>query len=130
MDRDALVEKLHSLPKTPGVYTFRIGAANGTSPDAETPKGIDLTPKEMDRSQAAIDLDKGEGPDGMSEVIRVAKPGDSKSTQDILAQAQQRFRRKLRRESLVSALTKKVLDGQTFVRTAPNTFDLLHREGS
>ena len=57
------------------------------SPDAETPKGIDLTPKEMDRSQAAIDLDKGEGPDGMSEVIRVAKPGDSKSTQDILAQA-------------------------------------------
>jgi TonB family protein len=56
-------------------------------PDAETPKGIDLTPKEMDRSQAAINLDKSEGPDGMSEVIRVAKPGDSKSTQDILAQA-------------------------------------------
>jgi hypothetical protein len=47
--------------------------------------------------------------------------------QDILAQAQQRFRRKLSRESLVSALTKKVLDGHTFTRTAPNTFDLLHR---
>ena len=50
--------------------------------------------------------------------------------QDILTQAQQRFRRKLSRESLVSALTKKVLDGQTFVRTAPNTFDLAHREAS
>ena len=47
--------------------------------------------------------------------------------QDILIQAQQRFRRKLSRESLVSALTKKVLDGHTFTRTAPNTFDLLHR---
>lgn len=56
-------------------------------PDAEVPKGIDLTPKELDRSQAAIDLDKSEAPDGMGEVIRVAKPGDSKSTQDILAQA-------------------------------------------
>lgn len=57
------------------------------SPDAETPKGIDLTPKELDRSQAAINLDQSEGPDGMSEVIRVAKPGESKSTQDILAQS-------------------------------------------
>ena len=47
--------------------------------------------------------------------------------QDILAQAQQRFRRKLHRESLVSALTKKVLDRRTFTRTAPNTFDLLQR---
>ena len=49
---------------------------------------------------------------------------------DILAQAQQRFRRPLRRDSLVSALTKKVLDGQTFVRTAPNTFDLAHRQAT
>jgi len=49
---------------------------------------------------------------------------------DILAQAQQRFRRQLRRDSLVSALTKKVLDGQTFVRPAPNTFDLAHREAT
>jgi hypothetical protein len=33
----------------------------------------------------------------------------------------------LSRDSLVSALTKKVLDQHTFCRTAPNTFDLLHR---
>jgi hypothetical protein len=31
------------------------------------------------------------------------------------------------RESLVSALTKKVLDQNTFCRTAPNTFDLINR---
>lgn len=56
-------------------------------PDAETPKGINLSPKELDRSQAALNLAKSETPDGMSEVIRVAKPGEGKSTQDILAQA-------------------------------------------
>lgn len=47
--------------------------------------------------------------------------------QDILQRAKQDYRRQLRRESLVSALTKKVLDQNTFTRTAPNTFDLLHR---
>jgi len=46
---------------------------------------------------------------------------------DILLQALQQHGRKLSRESLVSALTKKVLDQNTFVRTAPNTFDLLKR---
>lgn len=47
---------------------------------------------------------------------------------DILAQARARFGRSLNRESLVSALTKKVLDQRTFSRVGPNTFDLLHRE--
>jgi hypothetical protein len=47
--------------------------------------------------------------------------------QDILQRAKKDHRRQLRRESLVSALTKKVLDQNTFTRTAPNTFDLLHR---
>ena len=46
---------------------------------------------------------------------------------DILRRALQLHHRPLRRESLVSALTKKVLDHHTFVRTAPNTFDLLQR---
>jgi hypothetical protein len=47
--------------------------------------------------------------------------------QDILQRAKKEFHRPLRRESLVSALTKKVLDQNTFCRTAPNTFDLLKR---
>jgi len=46
---------------------------------------------------------------------------------DILQRAKQQHHRPLRRESLVSALTKKVLDQNTFTRTAPNTFDLLKR---
>jgi predicted transcriptional regulator len=46
---------------------------------------------------------------------------------DILQRAQKDYRRQLSRESLVSALTKKVLDQNTFTRTAPNTFDLRQR---
>ena len=46
---------------------------------------------------------------------------------EILRRAHQLHHRPIRRESLVSALTKKVLDHHTFTRTAPNTFDLLHR---
>ena len=47
--------------------------------------------------------------------------------QDIILRARKDFHRQLHRESLVSALTKKVLDQNTFARTAPNTFDLLKR---
>jgi len=46
---------------------------------------------------------------------------------DLIQRAKKDYHRQLRRESLVSALTKKVLDQNTFSRTAPNTFDLLKR---
>jgi hypothetical protein len=46
---------------------------------------------------------------------------------EIIRQAQARFNRPLSRESLVSALTKKVLDENTFCRVDRNTFDLIHR---
>jgi hypothetical protein len=46
---------------------------------------------------------------------------------EIIQRAQRDHHRPLRRESLVSALTKKVLDQNTFCRTDPNTFDLLSR---
>ena len=46
---------------------------------------------------------------------------------DIIQRAKEHYHRQLHRESLVSALTKKVLDQNTFTRTAPNTFDLLKR---
>ncbi len=48
----------------------------------------------------------------------------------ILAQAQERYQLRLSRESLVSALTKKVLDRNTFCRVGRNTFDLLERPPS
>ena len=44
-----------------------------------------------------------------------------------IQRAKQDYHRQLHRESLVSSLTKKVLDQNTFARTAPNTFDLLKR---
>ena len=47
--------------------------------------------------------------------------------QDIIQRAQKAYHRRLRRESLVSALTKKVLDQDTFARSGPNTFALLKR---
>ena len=46
---------------------------------------------------------------------------------EIIQRAKQTYGSKLSRESLVSALTKKVLDLNTFCRTAPNTFDLINR---
>jgi len=48
---------------------------------------------------------------------------------DILQKAAERYGKKLSRESLVSALTKKILDEQTFCRVARNTFDLRERQG-
>jgi len=55
------------------------------------------------------------------------KAGGPLHIQDLLQQARQTYGVRLSRESLVSALTKKVLDQNTFTRTAPNTFDLAHR---
>lgn len=74
-------------------------------------------PKGPSKAQSNIDvvidiLTKEKGPLHLDEILR---------------RAQQLHHRAIRRESLVSALTKKVLDHHTFCRTAPNTFDLLQR---
>lgn len=47
---------------------------------------------------------------------------------EIIARAKRDHGRELKRESIVSALTKKVLDRRTFCRTGRNEFDLLSRE--
>ena len=44
---------------------------------------------------------------------------------DIIAQAQRRFAIQLDKESIVSALTKRVKRQDRFIKTAPNTFALL-----
>jgi len=56
----------------------------------------------------------------------LAQAGQPLHLDEIIARVLKQYGRQLRRESLVSALTKKVLDQNTFRRTAPNTFDLLH----
>lgn len=48
---------------------------------------------------------------------------------DIIRIADERYGTGLKRESLVSALTKKVLDRQSFCRVGPNRFGLLARDG-
>jgi hypothetical protein len=71
-------------------------------------------PKRRSNTQIAEDLLKEAG-----RPLHVTK---------IIELAQSRLGRTLSRESLVSALTKKVLEQRTFRRTAPNTFDLISRE--
>jgi hypothetical protein len=46
---------------------------------------------------------------------------------DIIAKAGQRFNLKFDKESVVSALTKRVRRQDRFIKTAPNTFDLISR---
>ena len=43
---------------------------------------------------------------------------------DIIKLAEQQYQLQLNRDSIVSAILKKVNAGQTFIRTAPNTFAL------
>jgi len=57
----------------------------------------------------------------------LSQAGQPLHIEEIIARVHKQYARQLRRESLVSALTKKVLDQNTFSRTAPNTFDLLKR---
>ena len=45
---------------------------------------------------------------------------------DIINRAKQDFNMDLDRESIVSAITKKVKSGRMFKRVAPNTFTILH----
>lgn len=45
---------------------------------------------------------------------------------DIIAHAKQNFRVNLDRESVVSAITKKIKSGRMFKRVAPNTFTILN----
>ena len=59
--------------------------------------------------------------------VILTQAGQPLHIEEIIARAHKQYGRQLRRESLVSALTKKVLDQNTFRRTAPNTFDLLNR---
>jgi uncharacterized protein YpuA (DUF1002 family) len=45
---------------------------------------------------------------------------------DIIAMAHEQYQVQLNRDSIVSAISKKINVGQTFIKTAPNTFALKH----
>jgi hypothetical protein len=65
----------------------------------------------------------------VEDILRGAK--EPLHIEKIIQIAQAKFHRTLSRESLVSALTKKVLDDNVFCRVDRNTFDLIerHRRG-
>jgi len=66
----------------------------------------------------------------ISVVIDILKTaGGPLHINEIIAQAASAHGRTISRESLVSALTKRVLDKRVFCRTAPNTFGLIERDG-
>ena len=62
----------------------------------------------------------------VSDILREA--GEPLHINEILDRVQKRHGVKLRRESIVSAMTKKVVDGHTFRRTGRNEFALLDQE--
>ena len=78
------------------------------------------------RIYSTIPLHKGKSNISMVEEILKDKGGPL-HIDEIVQIANQRFGRKLRRESLVSAITKKIMDEETFCRVGRNTFDLLRR---
>jgi len=63
----------------------------------------------------------------VEDILRVA--GEPLHIDDIIGRAEVDFGVQLRRESIVSALTKKVLEGRVFRRTGRNVFALLETEG-
>jgi len=56
--------------------------------------------------------------------------GEPLHVNEIIVRAKRDHGVELKRESIVSALTKKVLDRRTFCRTGRNEFDLLDRTGA
>ena len=63
----------------------------------------------------------------IEDILRAA--GEPLHVTEIIARAARVHQRPLKRESIVSALTKKVLDRQTFRRTGRNCFALRENEG-
>lgn len=58
----------------------------------------------------------------------LTRAGRSLHASEIIAEAEKVFSVKLERESLVSALSKKVMKGDRFIRTGKNTFALKGEE--
>ena len=81
--------------------------------------------RSQDRKRPPSAPDRKSNMDIVHDILTAAK-GPLHVT-EIILRAKKDHRRQLRRESLVSALTKKVLDQNTYSRTAPNPFDLLSR---
>ncbi len=68
---------------------------------------------------------QGQRKSQMSMIIDIlSSANEPMHVSEIIRQAREQYGANLDRESMVSALTKKVKKGTTFVRTGPNTFGL------
>jgi len=106
-NRDDLIDVLEIVTKAQ-LRALRALRRRKPRPDAPAPR---RSKSNMDITEDILRMEGG--PLHVSEIIRRAKD---------------RFGRTLRRESLVSALSKRVLDQNTFRRVDRNTFDLIDRE--
>jgi hypothetical protein len=106
-NRDDLIDVLEEVAKAQ-LRTLRGLRRRKAEPGVRVPR----------RSKSNMDL--------VEDILREA--GGPLHVREIILRAGARFGRVLRRESLVSALTKRVLDQHTFRRVGRNTFDLIERE--
>ena len=82
-----------------------------------------LSPKAKSKAGATAE---GRRVSGMDMVIDIlTREGRPRHITDILAAVQKRFGVELDRESVVSAISKRVARQDRFMRTAPNTFALI-----
>ena len=88
-----------------------------------------LSPKAKARTGTRAEGSRGSGMDMVTDILR--REGRPLHITDILAAVQKRFGVELDRESVVSAMSKRVARQDRFMRTAPNTFALIpEREDS
>ena len=100
----------------------------------------------MDQFERFLQYEKEVAQSKLKVIERFQEPGESKSSKrmsntqivedvlnnaghplhisDIIRLAEEQYQIKLHRDSIVSAILKKINADQTFIRTAPNTFAL------
>src|SRR5438093_7299146 len=88
-----------------------------------------LSPKSKSKAGSAAEGRRLSGMDMIIDILQ--REGRPLHISDILAAVQKRFNIELDRESVVSAMSKRVARQDRFMRTAPNTFALIpEREDS
>jgi hypothetical protein len=78
------------------------------------------------KAAAGVDEPQKEGMSQIDMAYNILSSGQSLHIKEILAAINERFRTEVDRESLVSALSKRVARGDRFQRVGKNTFSLLN----
>jgi hypothetical protein len=86
-----------------------------------------LSPKTKSKTGTQGEGGRMSGIDMVTDILR--REGQPRHITDILAAVQKRFGVELDRESVVSAMSKRVARQDRFMRTAPNTFALIPERG-